>query len=293
MSKKKKPLIPFKVWPGSYHLKGKMFDEAEAYYNLDGEDLDRRLAEINHTGVELEKKLLAIDLKYGHLTPELYDMKLLKFDGLEHDARAQYDVQRKHGQITDLQYDENIARLDHRKGTVGLKIALIHVAAKHGRRTAYDAEREIAELENPDEPAKTLAVLTVDQRHNKITDLHFDTEVAKLTNLDDTARELALLDVQYRHKEIGETEYEKSVATVKEEPWVGIIDSGFDPDKGINGVFFELDWNEFWIDFLRLNGYTGVSDAAMVDQWFSDVCRAQGVASMLDNNNVVPFGGIR
>ena len=57
----KKPLIPFKMMPSSWGLRGKPYEEAEAHYSLTGIELERRLAELNHTGKELQIALADID----------------------------------------------------------------------------------------------------------------------------------------------------------------------------------------------------------------------------------------
>ena len=64
----------------------------------------------------------------------------------------------------------------------------------------------------------------------------------------------------------------KEIATEKGEPWVGVVAVELDPDNIGNGAF-ELDWNDKFITNLVRAGFKGKDDAAMVDQWFQDVCR--------------------
>ena len=65
---------------------------------------------------------------------------------------------------------------------------------------------------------------------------------------------------------------EKEIATAKQEPWVAILGMDVNYDNLANGSF-ELDWNEFFITRLVRFGYQGKTDADLVDQWFTDVCR--------------------
>lgn len=65
---------------------------------------------------------------------------------------------------------------------------------------------------------------------------------------------------------------EKEEATAKQESWVGVISMEVDPEN-ISAGSFELDWNEFFIAKLIRAGYEGKTDADLVDQWFSNVCR--------------------
>jgi arginyl-tRNA synthetase len=67
----------------------------------------------------------------------------------------------------------------------------------------------------------------------------------------------------------------KEIATEKKEAWVAVLDTHVNKDNIRNG-FFELDWNEYFVLQLRTAGYTGESDEAIVDQWFSELCRGVG-----------------
>lgn len=67
----------------------------------------------------------------------------------------------------------------------------------------------------------------------------------------------------------------KELATEKKEPWVAVLDTHVNKDNIRNG-FFELDWNEYFVLQLRAAGYAGESDEAIVDQWFSELCRSVG-----------------
>lgn len=63
----------------------------------------------------------------------------------------------------------------------------------------------------------------------------------------------------------------KEIATEKREPWVAVLDTSINPRDPRNG-FFELDWNEYFIDQLRFAGYKGATDEDLVDRWFRDLC---------------------
>jgi hypothetical protein len=63
----------------------------------------------------------------------------------------------------------------------------------------------------------------------------------------------------------------KELATEKREPWVAVLDTSINPRDPRNG-FFELDWNEFFIDQLRFAGYKGETDEELIDRWFRDLC---------------------
>lgn len=67
-------------------------------------------------------------------------------------------------------------------------------------------------------------------------------------------------------------EKEKAAATEAGEPWVAVVNMDVDFSDLSNGAI-ELDWNDSFVTRLMRFGYTGKTDADVVDQWFTDVCR--------------------
>jgi hypothetical protein len=66
----------------------------------------------------------------------------------------------------------------------------------------------------------------------------------------------------------------KERATKKGEPWVAVLDTKVNLDNPRNG-FFELDWNEYFIEQLKKSGYgfDGDPEEEIVDRWFRDLAR--------------------
>jgi len=64
----------------------------------------------------------------------------------------------------------------------------------------------------------------------------------------------------------------KNLATERGDPWVNIIDIGFDSETLLQGTV-ELDWNEKFVEQLQTNGFVGATDEDVVDQWFENFCR--------------------
>lgn len=70
-----------------------------------------------------------------------------------------------------------------------------------------------------------------------------------------------------------EIKREKRIAEIDNKPWVRVIDVIMeDPTKPTKG-YFELDWNQAFIDNLIAAGYSGRNDNELMDQWFNDLCR--------------------
>lgn len=88
----------------------------------------------------------------------------------------------------------------------------------------------------------------------------------------------------------------KAYATKKGEPWVNVLDVQINEDNIRNG-FFELDWNELFIEQLIEAGYGEEADPEeeVVDRWFRDIIFNMLAEEGLDTNrnagyiNVVPI----
>jgi hypothetical protein len=73
-------------------------------------------------------------------------------------------------------------------------------------------------------------------------------------------------------KEKKSTLTEKELATARKEPYIAVLETKVDSKNPANG-YFELDWNNYFIDDLRKAGYTGVTEEEIVDKWFKALCQ--------------------
>jgi hypothetical protein len=80
-------------------------------------------------------------------------------------------------------------------------------------------------------------------------------------------------------------EKEKEAATANGEAWVAVLDTQVNPDNIRNG-FFELDWNNEFIEQLLDAGYKGETQEQIVDSWFRTI-----VSQMLSDENQDPTTG--
>ena len=67
----------------------------------------------------------------------------------------------------------------------------------------------------------------------------------------------------------------KDKKSKSEEPWVKVIKLHVQPENPRNG-FFELDWNDEFVNMLKQSGYQGESQEEIVDRWFQSLCRTIG-----------------
>jgi len=87
---------------------------------------------------------------------------------------------------------------------------------------------------------------------------------------------------------------EKEEATAKGEAWVAVLDTQLNPDNIKNG-FFELDWNNQFIEELLDAGYSGETNEEIVDGWFKTIAvqilgeQGMNTAREMGYINVVPI----
>mgnify|MGYP000866471243 CR=1 FL=1 len=144
---------------------------------------------------------------------------------------------------------------------------------KHGLINEQEFERQCLELEKTTLTEKDYKVKLADfEKKYGIID-EFD-HLRKLASLveDETRRELMLLDIDYKAGKIKQIEYEKKFATLNKEPWVNVLEMNFGGTKSLEGSF-ELDWNEYFVENLKKEGYQGPTPDSIVNQWFMEVCR--------------------
>ena len=89
-------------------------------------------------------------------------------------------------------------------------------------------------------------------------------------------------------------EAEKQQANKEGKPWVAVLDTQVNPDNIRNG-FFELDWNNEFIEQLLDAGYKGETQEEIVDSWFKTIVtqmlqeEGQDVDRDMGYINVVPI----
>ncbi len=76
---------------------------------------------------------------------------------------------------------------------------------------------------------------------------------------------------------------DKEVANKRKEPWVDVVAFRVNPENIRNG-FYELDWNQYFVDQLRVEGYgyDGDPDEEIVNRWFKEICLNAAMAEGVD-----------
>lgn len=102
-------------------------------------------------------------------------------------------------------------------------------------------------------------VLYLELEHKRITQREFDQAmIDKMA--DDFERNIAALDLLLEHNDITQNEYDKERATLEHRPWFH-----WDVDYVNGEIELSADWNDLWIDFLKVSGYGNDSSATPDD----------------------------
>jgi len=120
--------------------------------------------------------------------------------------------------------------------------------------TSKGKDKQIAEAKHS---------LSGEKLERKLVDIEYEDGVDK---------QVKLLEIDRKYGKITDIEFKKQSCTIKDEPYVGVLETHFDPTKPKNG-FFELDWNDKFIENLNANGYHGEKDEEVVNKWFNDLCK--------------------
>lgn len=87
-----------------------------------------------------------------------------------------------------------------------------------------------------------------------------------LSMVNDVDRTKYELEDKLSTGKITKNEYEKEIKTLNKEPYIHIINVEYNVKDGIHAI--EFDWNDYFIQELKDNGYTGNTDEELIDQWF-------------------------
>jgi hypothetical protein len=137
----------------------------------------------------------------------------------------------------------------------------------------FDLDLRLAEIDHPNGIDQELAKLAVQLNHNKISQYDHDVAKVKITESDPQQQEILLAGVDLAHNRISQQQHDRKIADIRQEPWVCMPDIKWDPSDPSRS-YFELDYNEHFVTFLRNNNYQGLTDEDIVEKWLNDVCRS-------------------
>lgn len=193
--------------------------------------------------------------------------------GLSGDA---YDEAEANYYLEGEELDRKLLNIRYRLEPEILEKKLLDLSLRNKKITQYEYDIQLNEMENIDVGICAINQIDIDVKHKKITEHEGSLKKIDLLHKEDSVeKQLAILEAEYTNKKIENRDYEKKKSILKNEPWAAFVNSGFDPDKGIEGFYFELDWNPQWIEYLRLHGYVGHTDEQLIEEWLADLFNEQ------------------
>jgi hypothetical protein len=158
-------------------------------------------------------------------------------------------------------------------GHWGLKGRTRDVAQAEYELSGYDLAVRLLEIdrENYSEDDFARRKLDLDLKYQKITDSQYRRSLIGFIK-DPKQASLAELELDLKEGKVSELEYAKRSSTIKDEPWVTILNMSFGGKNSLEGSF-ELDWNDQFVEKLRSEGYAGPTPDNIVNQWFMEVCK--------------------
>ena len=95
-------------------------------------------------------------------------------------------------------------------------------------------------------------------------------EARQIENEKEMEERISEIDLKFDR--ISQDEHDKKIATLNGESYIRVISLDLD-DKSPSSGFFELDFNDHFVEHLANNGYDGVEPDEIVDNWFNDLCQ--------------------
>ena len=102
---------------------------------------------------------------------------------------------------------------------------------------------------------------------------------------DNDTKERKLLDYNLKHSNITQDEFDKQTATLDGEPYIRVVNLEMD-SKSPSAGYFELDFNENFVEYLANSGYEGVEPDEIVDNWFNDLCQNIVMEGLEDSDGI-------
>lgn len=138
-----------------------------------------------------------------------------------------------------------------------------------------ELEYRLAEIQGETDFDRESLKLGISHKHHKLTEFEYQEQLIDLghkhARISEQDMLISKLDLNLKHQRISQTHHEKELARIRKEPWVNVVRMGIDTENPAAG-YFELDWNEHFVEFLQQAGYLGINDEEVVNKWFNNVC---------------------
>ena len=102
---------------------------------------------------------------------------------------------------------------------------------------------------------------------------------------DEKEQAIALEKINFKYGHIDQNAHDKNMANLNGEDYIRVVGMELDKDSPGQG-FFELDFNDNFVEYLAKSGYDGVEQDQIVDNWFSDLCKNIVLQDLEDEEGV-------
>ena len=102
---------------------------------------------------------------------------------------------------------------------------------------------------------------------------------------DEKEQAIALEKINFKYEHIDQHTHDKNMATLEGKEYVRVVGMELDKEKPGQG-FFELDFNDNFVEYLAKAGYDGLEQDQIVDNWFSDLCKNIVLNDLEDDEGV-------
>lgn len=158
-------------------------------------------------------------------------------------------------------------------GHWGLKGKTREIARAEYELSGLELDLRLAEIHHDDPKAQKLAQLDARLKHKAIDLYDYDVEYNRVRLEGDAQLDEVLLNIDLKHHRISKQEHDRKLADLRGEPWVAMPDMKWDPADPSKS-YFQLDYNDHFVTYLRANNYQGTTDEQVVERWLNDVCRS-------------------
>jgi hypothetical protein len=171
----------------------------------------------------------------------------------------------------------NLIPFKYMPGHWGLSGQPREIAQAYYELDGYDLDVRLIEINyKNDEYNKQKLIADAMLKHKVIDQETYDLKIIELDyeykRIVESIYNIQLLDHNFKYGKLEEVEYSKKSATLKEEPWVRIVNVGFNKEEPSQGEL-ELDWNDLFVAQLKEAGYEGFADEQIVNNWLSELCK--------------------
>lgn len=149
--------------------------------------------------------------------------------------------------------------------------------------SGMELDMRLAEIDHDDDPTKLeLARLDIKLKHKQIDLYEYDVQYNTIKLKDDPLIAEVLLDLELKHHRCNQSEHDRKLADLRSEPWVSMPDIKWDPNDPSRS-YFELDYNDHFVNFLIANKYMGATSDEIVEKWLTEVCRSVASEMAVDD----------